>query len=438
VSEYVEGRWFDPLSAWRRNVTTGLAVGSLLALIVGGGGWLYASQLAPKAKAALSVPGAHLWVAEQHDAHGTFWADAIGPRTEPQVTWAYQHEGGFAGGPVVASDGTVYVTTLDNELHAISAQGEAVWQTPLPGTPFNAPALGELGDVYVVSDSSELYAVSSQGTVRWAFTPSRPAQPLSSPIVGLDGTIYYSTEMALIAVTVDGVRRWEIPLPSFSYASPLPRLSADGAYVFFEDVIVDAHTGATVFAESPEPLDKYMIGTNGGIYLRQQAMLLEWKATDEGATLSEWAKWDARSLNLGFRFPNDAGVLPDGRAWVYYYSGFEFAKLLWLDAQHQPLTPIDYPYRGFVRLIGFDTDGVVYLCGVSAETDSIECRANEPGSNAPLWKLPLAGVVVGSFSSGVGAPLPTGSSFPVGGAIVPGRVYVLAGNGTLYALEAGP
>jgi len=219
-------------------------------------------------------------------------------------------------------------------------------------------------------------------------------------------------------------------------------LDASGEYLFFEDVILDAHTGATLFGRSDQPISKYVVGVNGNIYLRTQTALLEWKPNDEGATLSEFAKWDLRSLGLGFRFPNDAGVLPDGRAWVYYASGFEFVKLVWLDANQQALSPTDYPYRSPARLLGIDGNATTYLCGV-AENETVghtvlECRANVPGSSAPAWKVTLdSGRAVALVNTApVGATLPRGRPYPVGGAIVPGYVYVATGDGYLYALGA--
>lgn len=439
--EDIEVRWFDPLSTWRRDMTTALALGSLLVVMLSGGWWLYRSQLAPSARAAITVPGDHLWAAEQHDAQGTFWTSAIGPAGEPVVKWVYTHTTSFLGGPAVAANGTLYVVDGDSTVHAISPEGHGLWQTPLPSPAFfGGLGLSELGDIYVVGLQGEVYAVTSEGHLRWAFQPETDFNALSGPIVGPDGTIYYATDVKLVALTVDGNVRWIKNLPLYGYSSPLPRLDASGQYLFFEDVILDAHTGATLFGRSDQPISKYVVGVNGGAYLRTQTALLEWTPTDEGATLSEYAKWDLRSLGLGFRFPNDAGVLPDGRAWVYYASGFEFVKLVWLDASHQPLTPIDYPYRSPARLLGIDGQATTYLCGV-AENEALghavlECRANAPGSNAPTWKVALdSGQLIATVNAApVGAAIPRGQSYPVGGAIVPGHVYVATGDGYLYAL----
>ncbi|MGH2524186.1 MAG: hypothetical protein ACRDH2_16890, partial [Anaerolineales bacterium] len=244
-----------------------------------------------------------------------------------------------------------------------------------------------------------------------------PAVPLASPIVGPDGTIYLVNEAEILALSVDGEPKWTIPLPTFSYASPLPRLSPAGEYLFFEDVILDARTGRLVFGESPEPLDKYIVGTNGRIYLSKQTELLEWRATEVGAEITQHAQWDGRSTGASFRFPRDAGMTPDGRIWVYYESGFEFAKLVWLDGSGQFLASLDYPYRGAVRLIGIDGQGTAYVCGLQ-EREGGECRANKPSGGAPVWRLGLE----------------QGGVFPVGGALAAGRLYVALGEGRLYAL----
>jgi outer membrane protein assembly factor BamB len=59
------------------------------------------------------------------------------------------------------------------------------------------------------------------------------------------------------------------------------------------------------------------------------------------------------------------------------------------------------------------------MCGLlTTEGQSSECRANRPGNGAPVWKLEL-----------------NDEAIPMGGAIVPGRIYVTTLDGNLYAIE---
>jgi outer membrane protein assembly factor BamB len=392
---------------------------SLLLLIFGGGWVLWQSQLQPRAEAAVSVPGGHLWAASQHDAQATFWTEASGPASA-EIAWVFEDESGFSGGPVVASDGTVYVASNGGTLYALSPEGLELWQAKLPARPVGAPALGLTGDIYVTDHSGNLSAVKPDGNLRWTSEAGDGITALTGPITDSEENIYYATEANLVAVTLDGALRWKVPLATYSYAEPLPRLSADNQYLLFEDVIVDAKDGSTLYPETPEPLDKYIVGTDGKIYLRGQNRFLEWRPVEGGAEILERAEWDTRTFGLGFRFPSEAGFTPDGRGWVLYESNFEFARLLWLDRNGEAQSPIDFPYRP-ARLIAFDQSNTTYMCGfLEAEPGGMHCRANKLGSGTPVWEVELGG-----------------ASIPNGGAVVPGRLYVTTVNGVLYSIGDG-
>ncbi len=427
AGKWLEDRMYDQIAAWRRTGATVVAVAALLAVIAGGGWLLWQSSRAVfGGKLAIAIPGGHLWAAEQHDAQGTFYAPTRGP-AHPSVEWFFQDKSGFSGGPVVAADGTVYVASNEGKLYALDPDGAVRWEAALPAPPVGALALGASGDVYVADRRGNLSAIKPDGNLRWTAEAGDGMAALAGPITDQNETAYYATAMNLLAVTLDGDLRWKVRLPTYSYAQPLPRLSADGQYLLFEDIVVDPADGATLFAETSEPLDHYFAGTDGGIYLRQQASILAWRPTEGGAEVTERATWDVRGLALGFRFPGEAGVVPDGRMWVLYASDVEFAKLLWLDADGAARVPVDYPYRPS-RFIALDEDATAYLCGrvssptasLFARTQSLECRAHRPDPGEPLWTVALEK-----------------GGLPNGGALVPGRLYVTTRDGWLYAIGDG-
>lgn len=131
--------------------------------------------------------------------------------------------------------------------------------------------------------------------------------------------------------------------------------------------------------------------------------------------LTRYARWNTRTLALGSRFPNDAGILPDGKLWILYSTIYDSPKMVWVDGGGQSQMPVDYPY-GSGYFAGISIDGLVYLCG-SGKTDTVECRANPAGAIQPLWKLSLeqGGQVIGS-------------------ALANNRLYAVLENGSLFAI----
>ena len=118
-----------------------------LAILLVSAGWLVWQNTRPvkatvtSGEAALAVPGGQLWAAEKHDAQGTYWTSASGPQSG-DIAWSYQAPGGLTGGPVVLADGTVIVATRDQQLIALDADGEELWQAQLPAAPVASPAAG--------------------------------------------------------------------------------------------------------------------------------------------------------------------------------------------------------------------------------------------------------------------------------------------------------
>ena len=105
--------------------------------------------------------------------------------------------------PAVGADGTIYVGFCDNTLHAVTDEGDhAVVQwtygtggsvncTADPrgggGAGGSSPAVGADGTVYIGSTANILHAVTPQGDKKWTYETGDWVR--SSPAVGADGTI---------------------------------------------------------------------------------------------------------------------------------------------------------------------------------------------------------------------------------------------------------
>jgi len=105
--------------------------------------------------------------------------------------------------PTIASDGTIYVGSFDNNLYAFNPDGTKRWQFATSDAVFSSPAIAADGTIYVGSLDSTFYAVNPDGTQRWTFTVGDGIE--SSPALGPDGTIYFgSYDHYLYTVPGDG------------------------------------------------------------------------------------------------------------------------------------------------------------------------------------------------------------------------------------------
>ena len=409
---------------WRRNWSTSATLGALVTLALAGGLFLWQSQRSTQATGFVAIPGDHLWATARHDAQATRWTPTSGPTQVPAIAWAWQADADLGGGPVVAADGTLYVAAQGGTLTALTPTGAVRWQLALGVQPFGTPALLPDGTIAVLGRQGEVVLVAPTGQVRRQVTAGSTAKTLTNPLADANGTVYYVTEEHLVAVTSAGNVVWQNRIPSYSYIDPVLRLSEDGQRLYFEDIASNSSAGKPIYASTKDPMDKFIIGANGQSYLAGQAMLATLRFGDQ-LLVTPSIQWDPILLGTSVRLPQDAGVLPDGRLWIFYAGGFEYAKLIWVDTSGQPEAIVDYTWEvDSTQLIGLDGQGLLYTCGrqyVTRQTQRLECMAHAAGARTVRWKF--------TFPE---------NGFPVGGALAPGRLYVATAEGRLYALAANP
>ena len=62
----------------------------------------------------------------------------------------------------MASDGTVYVGSVDKKLYAINGKtGDKLWECKTGDFVFSSPAIGPDGTVYVGSSDNKIYAIKT-------------------------------------------------------------------------------------------------------------------------------------------------------------------------------------------------------------------------------------------------------------------------------------
>ncbi len=399
-----------------------LALPSLALLLVGAlaAWWLWPLQAAtPAADGALFHSGGHPWAGERHDASGTLTIAASGPLS-PTVAWSYTHTGGFSGGPVVSSDGVIYIAATDGALLALDAQGALRWQQPLPAVPVGAPALGADGRIYVVDVDRGLTAFAPDGAQIWHYAATDGPRPSSGPTVGADGRIYFAQAARVRAVDGAGGNLW-LTQAGMNPSMQPPRLSVDGAQVFLLDGAYATENGAALPAPSAAgaefvvPLPGYVVGGDGGVYFVQgtTATRLDF-STGAPAPVGTFG-YDAAGMNM--YLPSDAGILADGVFWLFYGNAYMRAHMIWVDPNGRLLRNSELAMIS-ARVLAIDGNGRAFVC---SEKGAPNCAAIEVQNDAPLWQ------VVAPGGSGL-----------AGGALVAHTLYVATGDGVLTALSDLP
>lgn len=107
----------------------------------------------------------------------------------------------------------------------------------------------ELGARYVTA------ALSAEGKLLWRVNLQQSkSKALSGAVVASDGIACYPTGASLLAVDAQGGLRWRINLPTYSIINPLPRLSRDERFLFFQEFVIDAQTSEMLFSQTPGPM----------------------------------------------------------------------------------------------------------------------------------------------------------------------------------------
>lgn len=412
ATAWLENRVYTAAAGGGRRLSAGVVV-VLVALVLGGTWALWQAQAGPQSAPQVEVPGGHWWASEGHDAQGTYWTPAVGPE-RPDPLWTYEAGGPLVGGPAIDANGDLYVNAGDRQVIALTAQGGLRWRADLPAQPVGAPAVTPAGDILAADQEGNLTCLTALGERRWSVRhQSDAAGALSGPVVAADGTAYYPTNSSLLAVYADGSLRWRINLPTYSITNPLPKLTRDDRFLFFERFVIDAAGGQTLFKDTPGPMDTYLVGSDGKSYLRTAEGVLEWVPTESGATLVKRSSLDTRTLLLDFRRVAESGVSPGGNLWFWFGSQYETPRFVWTDSRGQTPVILNPPFRRAV-LVGIDQAGQVYLCGEGGNLGSA-CLSAGVQSGEVNWQTPLQGAAVG-------------------GAIAPGRFYYVDGAGFVVAV----
>lgn len=156
--------------------------------VVAGDGTIYVSLLYDPNLYAIDPDDGHIiWSLDIMDADSGWF--------EPSYV-AYQVNNGCWSEPVVAVDGTIYVSCDDPYIRAINPDGSVKWVRRVGSTGGFTMTAGQDGLLYAASDDQLLYVLDSSGEQIGRF---KGEDWLSYPVVAGNGLLYVSSSQSGIA-----------------------------------------------------------------------------------------------------------------------------------------------------------------------------------------------------------------------------------------------
>lgn len=103
--------------------------------------------------------------------------------------WTYQTQGPIVSSPAIATDGTIHFGSQDRYIYALNPNGTRKWRYLTGDAIVSSPAIGSDGTIYIGSHDSYLYAINPNGTLKWRYSVGSYVLIDSSPVIGSDGAV---------------------------------------------------------------------------------------------------------------------------------------------------------------------------------------------------------------------------------------------------------
>lgn len=154
--------------------------------------------------------------------------DALSKPTRGTEAWSFITNGPIESTPAIASDGTLYFGSNDNNVYALRPDGTLKWIFETGGDVRSSPAVATDGTIYVGSFDGNLYAINPDGTLKWSNAIGSSFS--ASPAIAENGRIYVYGANRLRAFEPDGDQRWsrQINFNSNSTLDSSPAIGVNG------------------------------------------------------------------------------------------------------------------------------------------------------------------------------------------------------------------
>ncbi len=260
--------WSDEGIALGQSGTIYITAGGILMAFDPQGTELWRITLDDK---SLSVPA----IAADGTIYIKSWNDKLhAVTTDGNLLWTYAmstRSTFVSASPAIAGDGTIYIGDNDQFLHAVNPDGTKKWSQSLSGEARSPVAIADDGTVYV--SAYRLHAFDADGTPKWNISLGSPAD--AAPVVGRDGTIYVGGSVSFLssvyAINPDGSEKWSYDTGSQASLRNASILGLDGmlyigTYGYYYNpngTLYSIHTESGGPAESAWPMAGHDMRSTG-------------------------------------------------------------------------------------------------------------------------------------------------------------------------------
>ncbi|HEX2035464.1 MAG TPA: PQQ-binding-like beta-propeller repeat protein [Chloroflexota bacterium] len=431
-------RWGQGASRW------------LTALAVAGACWLTPAT----ALADGPAPGSP-WPQLKRDGPRSGIGGANGP-SNPTVAWSYNSGSAIVSGPVIASDGTIYIGMENFRVQAVAQGGSRRWEYVLPDSGGGrAPTyllINQKDRIVFGTDNGYFVGLQTDGKEDWKFdtrnAPYGDADPQairSAPGAAANyGRVYFGTDEGLLYELEDG-----------SFAG-IRRSEADGAIKAGAGVSPDGTliwaAGRALRAGSATGGDKWRVVLDGTITATPAIGRdsTTYAATENGSVYAVatdgQVRWQVRP-GAGRRFRGSPALGPDGTVYVGGDEGRLFAldpangSVKWSFGTGDVITTAPaVGGNGLIYLGG--NDGRLYVLTPTGQEQArfqadgpIEFSSPAIGSNGMLYIGTRNGTLY-ALREGAPLPQPTATPGPSTAAAPAGFSFVRCASGRVYTLNA--
>jgi hypothetical protein len=300
--------------------------------------------------------------------------------------------------PILAPNGSIVVAS-DTRLYAIDLDGAVRWEFPLDDVPHSPPIAGPDGTTYFQLDRlGSLYAFSPEDGLLWKHDLEDGLRPaFFFPVISSTGDIFYSITNGMAgqieALSPAGELLWRTQLTTFNFYRPI-QITPAGDWISLDDNVVRTDTGELIeLAETDFSIDQFIMGRDGGTYLRSGTTVMEWALLPGGRLDILRQVTTAAPPNITAGLPPVMNVAEDGTVWFMYFRAFGAGLVyLWADFDGTVWNILELDTSDeFVIAEDLENTGLT-ICSLLRSETQLVCKGIVKESADPVWEVTIDGI----------------------------------------------